>query len=113
MFDALGLSFALLVSAGGAFGYYKSGPNHFHFELSPLGSVASLVSGLAFGVLLALGSFQLGQDNRNATLLFVSSGILGAVMGFRFVQTGKLMPAGVFCVLSLLMAIRSAYVAWK
>nr|VZI40911.1 unnamed protein product [Spirometra erinaceieuropaei] len=101
MFDALGLSFALLVSAGGAFGYYKSG------------SVASLVSGLAFGVLLALGSFQLGQDNRNATLLFVSSGILGAVMGFRFVQTGKLMPAGVFCVLSLLMAIRSAYVAWK
>uniref|UniRef100_A0A0X3P676 Transmembrane protein 14C n=1 Tax=Schistocephalus solidus TaxID=70667 RepID=A0A0X3P676_SCHSO len=101
MFDALGLSFALLVSAGGVFGYYKSD------------SVVSLVSGLTFGVLLALGSFQLGQDNRKATILFLSSGLLSAVMGFRFAKTGKLMPAGVFCSLGLLMAIRSAYIMWK
>uniref|UniRef100_A0A915JHD1 Uncharacterized protein n=1 Tax=Romanomermis culicivorax TaxID=13658 RepID=A0A915JHD1_ROMCU len=56
-------------------------------------SVPSLIAGLAFGVILAAGG----------------SGLLAVVMGYRFYNTYKIMPAGMVCALSLMMLIRSLY----
>uniref|UniRef100_A0A1I7XZM7 Transmembrane protein 14C n=1 Tax=Steinernema glaseri TaxID=37863 RepID=A0A1I7XZM7_9BILA len=84
MADYFGLTYGALVLTGGLIGYLKAG------------SIPSLVAGVVSGLLAGYGAYT----ENNALLLGVS-GVLGGIMGKRFLNSGKLMPAGIICVLSL------------
>ncbi|KAG9479258.1 transmembrane protein 14C [Eleutherodactylus coqui] len=86
-----GFSYAALVASGGVIGYVKAG------------SVPSLAAGLLFGGLAGLGAYQMSQDPKNILVSLIASGTLAGVMGYRFYNSGKFMPAGLIAGASLLM----------
>ncbi|XP_060221066.1 transmembrane protein 14C-like [Meriones unguiculatus] len=86
-----GFGYIALVAIGGIIGYAKAG------------SVASLAAGLFFGGLAGLGAYQLSQDPRNVWVFLATSGTLAGIIGMRFYNSGKLMPAGLITGASLLM----------
>ncbi|KAJ1200512.1 hypothetical protein NDU88_004336 [Pleurodeles waltl] len=94
--DWIGFGYAALVASGGVVGYAKAG------------SVPSLAAGLLFGGLAGLGAYQLSQDPKNVWLSLIASGTLSGVMGFRFYNSGKFMPAGLIAGASLFMVGRLA-----
>jgi len=94
--DFPGFAYAAAVAAGGLFGYYKAG------------SIPSLGAGLLFGGALAYGAFQVSQDPSNYPMQLTTTSILAGVMGYRFYNSGKFMPAGVVCALSIAMIVRIA-----
>ncbi|XP_007950396.1 transmembrane protein 14C [Orycteropus afer afer] len=87
----LGFGYAALVATGGIIGYAKAG------------SVPSLAAGLFFGGLAGLGAYQLSQDPRNVWVFLATSGTLAGIMGMRFYNSRKFMPAGLIAGASLLM----------
>lgn len=90
--------YGLCVAAGGIAGYAKAG------------STASLAAGLGFGGLALLGAYLISQDQPIGHWLVVgTAGTLTAVMGRRFMNSGKIMPAGVVAMLSAAMLGRYAY----
>ncbi|XP_015247004.1 transmembrane protein 14C-like [Cyprinodon tularosa] len=89
--DWIGFCYALCVSAGGIIGYAKAG------------SVTSLVAGLLFGLLAAGGAYLTSQNPRNVWLSLGTAGTLAVVMGLRFLNSWKFMPAGLMTLLSVLM----------
>ncbi|NWR84073.1 TM14C protein, partial [Furnarius figulus] len=94
--DWLGFGYAALVTSGGLIGYAKAG------------SVPSLAAGLFFGGLAGLGAYQLSQNPNNIWLSLITSGTLSAIMGTRFYNSRKFMPAGLIAGVSLLMVGRLA-----
>ncbi|XP_021241830.1 transmembrane protein 14C-like isoform X1 [Numida meleagris] len=94
--DWIGFGYAALVTSGGLIGYAKAG------------SVPSLAAGLLFGSLAGLGAYQLSQNPSNVWISLITSGTLTAVMGTRFYNSGKFMPAGLIAGVSLLMVGRLA-----
>nr|CAD7197019.1 unnamed protein product [Timema douglasi] len=64
------------------------------------GSIPSLGAGLLFGSLLGFGAYQTTQNPNNYYLLLGTSSILGGIMGARFYNSGKIMPAGLITILS-------------
>ena len=92
--------FGLLTIAGGIFGYVKAG------------SVASIIAGAITGVLLLVAAFLLPEHHVAglATALVVSF-LLAAQFVPKFLRTGRVMPAGLMSVLSLI-GIIAAIVAW-
>ena len=92
--------FGLLTIAGGIMGYVKAGSN------------ASLIAGSLSGLLLLLAAFLL--PNR-ASLGLALGGIVSLLLiGYflpAFVRTGKMMPAGMMSLLSILGMVL-AIVAW-
>ena len=92
--------FGLLTIAGGIMGYVKAG------------SVASIVAGAITGVLLLVAAFLL-PEHRVAGLAtaLVISVLLAAQFAPKFLRTGKVMPAGMVSVLSVIGIIASI-VAW-
>lgn len=96
--DAITLGYALAVACGGIAGYLKAG------------SVASLVAGLSFGGLVALGAYLISIDAAVGHFLVVgAAGVLTFVMGKKFANSGKLFPAGIVTILSILILLRYAY----
>ncbi|XP_012872181.1 PREDICTED: transmembrane protein 14C [Dipodomys ordii] len=93
-FHYVGFGYAALVATGGIVGYAKAG------------SVPSLVAGLFFGGLAGLGAYQLSQDPRNVWVFLATSGTLAGIMGMRFYNSGKFMPAGLIAGASLLMVAK-------
>ncbi|XP_040000181.1 transmembrane protein 14C-like isoform X2 [Xiphias gladius] len=89
--DWVGFGYSALVSAGGIMGYVKAG------------SVTSLAAGLLFGLLAAVGAYLASQDPRNVWLSLGTSGTLAVVMGLRFLNSWKFMPAGLMTLASGLM----------
>lgn len=89
MSDLIGLIYAGIIATGGLIGYLKAG------------STPSLAAGLGFG---ALAGFS-AHTNNNALLLATST-VLTVVMGNRFYNSGKMMPAGMITVLSIGIVIR-------
>ncbi|AWP03728.1 putative transmembrane protein 14C-like [Scophthalmus maximus] len=89
--DWIGLSYSVLVTAGGIVGYVKAG------------SAASLAAGLLFGLLAAVGAYLASQDPKNVWLSLGTSGCLAVVMGLRFLSSWKFMPAGLMTLASGLM----------
>ncbi|MCP9260016.1 hypothetical protein DINM_003404 [Dirofilaria immitis] len=89
MGDLIGFVYAGIIIAGGLIGYFKAG------------SIISLGVGLAFG---SAAGFAV-QFNNTLMLLVASSG-LTLIMGIRFIQSNKIMPAGIVAVLSFGMVIR-------
>ncbi|KAJ0012048.1 hypothetical protein NQD34_013023 [Periophthalmus magnuspinnatus] len=87
--DRIGLCYAALVTAGGIIGFAKAG------------STTSLAAGLLFGLLAALGAYL-----NNMWISLGTSGMLAVVMGIRFLNSFKLMPAGLMMILSALMVLK-------
>ncbi|XP_046739869.1 transmembrane protein 14C [Diprion similis] len=92
--DIPGFAYAATVAAGGIMGYVKSN------------SIPSLGAGLLFGSLLGFGAYQTTQDPNNYGMLLGTSATLGGIMGYRFYNSRKVMPAGVITVISTAMVIR-------
>ncbi|KAK2855360.1 hypothetical protein Q7C36_007229 [Tachysurus vachellii] len=92
--DWLGYAFAALIATGGIIGFIKAG------------SIMSLLGGIVFGVLSAIGSFQLSKNPKNIWLLFGTYGTLAVLMGVRFLSSWKIMPAGLITGASLFMVLR-------
>jgi uncharacterized membrane protein (UPF0136 family) len=92
--------FGVLTIAGGIVGYVKAG------------SVASIVAGSITGVLLLVAAFLLPEHRAAglATALVVSL-LLAAQFVPKFLQTGRMMPAGMMSILSVIGVI-AAIVAW-
>lgn len=92
--DIISYAYSASVAIGGIVGYIKAG------------SVSSLIAGFVFGVILTFGAYQSSQDPNNCYLTLGASIVLGGIMGSRFLNSGKFMPAGFIMSLSLLMVIR-------
>ena len=92
--------FGVLTIAGGVVGFAKAG------------STASLIAGSISGVLLLIAAFLL-PANQLAGLLaaLIVSLFLAAYFVPKFLRTGKVMPAGLMSILSV-VGIIVAVVAW-
>jgi uncharacterized membrane protein (UPF0136 family) len=92
--------FGILTIAGGVIGYVKAG------------SVASIMAGSITGVLLLVAAFLLPEHRAVglATALIISL-LLAAQFVPKFLQTGRVMPAGMMSILSVI-GIIVAIVAW-
>ncbi|KAK5889383.1 hypothetical protein CesoFtcFv8_015392 [Champsocephalus esox] len=92
--DWIGFIYAALVTTGGLIGYFKAG------------SGASLSAGLLFGLLAAVGAFLASQNPKHVWLSLGTSGTLAVVMGLRFLNSWKFMPAGLMTLASGLMLVK-------
>jgi uncharacterized membrane protein (UPF0136 family) len=92
--------FGALTIIGGIVGYIKAG------------SVASIIAGSITGVLLLVAAFLLPEHRMVglATALIVSL-LLAAQFLPKFLRTGRVMPAGMMSILSVI-GIIAAIVAW-
>jgi uncharacterized membrane protein (UPF0136 family) len=92
--------FGALTIVGGIVGYLKAG------------SVASIIAGSITGVLLLVAAFLLPEHRAIglATALIVSI-LLAAQFVPKFLRTGRVMPAGMMSILSVI-GIIAAIVAW-
>jgi uncharacterized membrane protein (UPF0136 family) len=92
--------FGALTIIGGIVGYTKAG------------SVASIIAGSITGVLLLVAAFLLPEHRMVglATALIVSL-LLAAQFLPKFLRTGRVMPAGMMSILSVI-GIIAAIVAW-
>lgn len=97
--DVITLGYAVVVAAGGIAGYMKAG------------STASLTAGLVFGGIIALGTYfsSAGQQLIGQILVIGAASTLTYVMGKRYMNSGKVFPAGVVTMLSVLILLRFAY----
>ncbi|KAK1791430.1 hypothetical protein P4O66_013442 [Electrophorus voltai] len=92
--DWLGFAYAATIAFGGFVGYKKKG------------SSMSLIAGLFFGTISAYGAYRITNDPSDIWISFAAASALAFVMGMRFKNSGKLMPAGFMTGLSLLMVVR-------
>ena len=94
------LVFGVLTIAGGIVGYVKAG------------SVASIIAGSITGVLLLVAAFLLPEHRAiGLATAFIISLLLAAQFAPKFIRTGRIMPAGMMAVLSVIGVI-AAIVAW-
>lgn len=92
--------FGLLTIAGGVMGYVKAG------------STASIIAGGISGILLLVAAFLLPQQFAVALILAAVVSILLAGRFLpAFLKTGKMMPAGMMAILSVI-GIVMAILAW-
>lgn len=55
-------------------------------------------AGLIFGSVLGYGAYQTSQDPTNIGLSIAATSVLGGLMGYRYYNSGKLMPAGLIAI---------------
>jgi uncharacterized membrane protein (UPF0136 family) len=92
--------FGVLTIAGGVIGYVKAG------------SVASIIAGSIAGVLLLVAGFVFSEHRAIAlATAFIISLLLAAQFVPKFIRTGRVMPAGMMSILSVI-GIVVAIVAW-
>ena len=92
--------FGVLTIAGGVVGYVKAG------------SVASIIAGSITGVLLLTAAFLLSEHRAiGLATAFIVSLLLAAQFVPKFIRTGRVMPAGMMSVLSVIGVI-AAIAAW-
>ncbi|GCB69405.1 hypothetical protein scyTo_0001052 [Scyliorhinus torazame] len=70
---------------------------------TPSGSVPSLAADLLFGTVAGFGAYQITRDPKTVWLSLIASGALTGIMGMRFYNSGKFMPAGLVAGASILM----------
>jgi uncharacterized membrane protein (UPF0136 family) len=94
------LVFGALTIVGGIIGYVKAG------------SLPSIIAGAITGVLLLVAGFLLPEHRAaGIAIAFVVSFVLAAQFVPKFIRTGKMMPAGMMSILSVIGLI-VAIVAW-
>ncbi len=92
--------FGILTIAGGVVGYVKAG------------SVASIIAGSIAGLLLLVGAFLLPEHRMvGLATAFIISFLLAAQFIPKFLRTGRVMPAGMMSILSVI-GIIEAIIAW-
>jgi uncharacterized membrane protein (UPF0136 family) len=92
--------FGLLTIAGGVIGFVKAG------------STASIIAGSISGILLLLAAFLMPQQLAVALIIVAVVSILLAGRFLpAFLKTGKMMPAGMMAILSVIGLV-VAIVAW-
>jgi len=92
--------FGVLTVAGGIVGYVKAG------------SVASVIAGSITGVLLLVAAFLLPEHRAiGLATAFIISLLLAAQFVPKFIRTGRVMPAGMMSILSVIGVV-AAIVAW-
>ena len=92
--------FGVLTIAGGVAGYVKAG------------SVASIIAGSITGVLLLVAAFLLPEHRAiGLATAFIISLLLAAQFAPKFIRTGRVMPAGMMSILSVIGVI-AAIIAW-
>jgi len=92
--------FGVLTIVGGVVGYIKAG------------SMASIIAGSITGVLLLVAGFVLPEHRAiGLATAFIISLLLAAQFVPKFIRTGRLMPAGMMSILSVI-GIVVAIVAW-
>jgi uncharacterized membrane protein (UPF0136 family) len=92
--------FGVLTIAGGIVGYVKAG------------SIASIIAGSVTGVLLLVAAFLLPEYHAaGLATAFIVSLLLAAQFVPKFLRTGRVMPAGIMSILSVIGLI-VALVAW-
>ncbi|GAB2215585.1 hypothetical protein Droror1_Dr00019974 [Drosera rotundifolia] len=98
------IPYGLILIAGGFIGYAKKG------------SVSSLGGGVGAGLLLIIAGFlslKAFEKRRNSVLALiletVIAGGLTFVMGQRYFETSKIMPAGIIAGISALMTVFYGY----
>ncbi|KAL3639958.1 Protein FATTY ACID EXPORT 5 [Castilleja foliolosa] len=98
------IPYGLLLVFGGVIGYAKKG------------STASLAGGAATGLLLILAgylSLQAFHKRKNSYFAFILefaiATLLTFVMGKRYTQSGRIMPAGIVAGISIVMALFYLY----
>lgn len=110
--DLIGFAYAATVAAGGIMGYAKAGNLPFQSSdfaldfkgsIEILGSIPSLAAGLAFGSLLGVGAYYTSQETPRPLLQLGTALALGGMMGLRWSRSGKFMPPGLICILSVLV----------
>ncbi|XP_030054808.1 transmembrane protein 14A [Microcaecilia unicolor] len=92
--DWIGFSYAVVLALGGVLGYTRKG------------SIVSLVAGLSFGALAGYGAYCVTCDRRDVKISLYAAIILATVMGIRYRNSRKLMPAGMIALLSIFMIVR-------
>ncbi|KAI8923502.1 transmembrane protein 14C-like protein [Entophlyctis helioformis] len=92
--DKFAFIYAALVFLGGLIGFIKAG------------SAASLMMGTLFGGLAFIGARQVSTNPSNYFLILAVGGILMLIMGSRFANSGKFMPAGFVSLLSAAIFVR-------
>jgi uncharacterized membrane protein (UPF0136 family) len=92
--------FGVLTVAGGVLGYVKAG------------SVASIIAGSITGVLLLVAAFLLPEHRAiGLAAAFIISLLLAAQFVPKFIRTGRVMPAGMMSILTVIGLV-VAIVAW-
>ena len=92
--------FGALTIIGGIVGYIKAG------------SVASIIAGSITGILLLVAAFLLSEHRAiGLAAAFIISLLLAAQFVPKFIRTGRVMPAGMMSILSVIGVI-AAIVAW-
>uniref|UniRef100_A0A914Z184 Transmembrane protein 14C n=1 Tax=Panagrolaimus superbus TaxID=310955 RepID=A0A914Z184_9BILA len=89
MVEYIGFIYATFVAVGGLIGFLKAG------------SVPSLAAGLVGGSIAGIGAYT-----QNFYILLGISVLLGGAMGYRAINSGKFMPAGLIAILSLILFVR-------
>lgn len=84
---------------------YIEGRIPFDMNTDP-GSIMSLTAGLVFGGAAAFGAMQTSKNPANYMIILGTSFALSCLMGYRYANSGKFMPAGLVAALSLMMVIR-------
>ena len=91
--DYLSYGYALSVVAGGVIGFFKAG------------SLPSLFAGLLFGGLAGYGGYNTSRNLRHVGYGLAASAFLLTFMGYRYLNSGKFLPAGLVAVLSFFQII--------
>ncbi|KAM0754365.1 transmembrane protein 14C-like protein [Meredithblackwellia eburnea MCA 4105] len=90
----LGYTTSALIALGGLIGFIKAS------------SVPSLVAGVGSASVMAFGVRRVGRNPKDVYVVVGISLLLLVVMGRRYMRSGKVMPAGIVTMLSLLSLIR-------
>jgi uncharacterized membrane protein (UPF0136 family) len=94
------LIFGVLTIAGGIIGYVKAG------------STPSIIAGSITGILLIVAALLLPEHQvAGLTIGLIVSLVLAAQFIPKFIRTGKVMPAGMMSVLSVIGIVMAAF-AW-
>jgi len=94
------IAFGVLTIVGGVIGYLKAG------------SVASIIAGSITGVLLLVAAFLLPEHRAiGLATAFIISLLLAAQFVPKFIRTGRVMPAGMMSILSVIGLIAAIF-AW-
>ncbi|KAI8819674.1 transmembrane proteins 14C-domain-containing protein [Fimicolochytrium jonesii] len=86
--DYFAYAYAGIVFIGGVIGFVRAG------------SLVSLLFGTFSGTLLGIGARQVSANGKNFQLLLGISATLLLIMGMRFANSGKFMPAGLVALIS-------------
>jgi uncharacterized membrane protein (UPF0136 family) len=94
------IAFGVLTIVGGIVGYLKAG------------SMASIIAGSITGVLLLVAAFLLPEHRAiGLATAFIISLLLAAQFVPKFIRTGRVMPAGMMSILSVIGLIAAIF-AW-